>query len=447
MANQIDYTQPNDNIAAQNAMVKGSLLGNGVTAIFVTGNPNGVTPGRQWQLAVDTTTGNLYQNQDGGLVWSAFVPAGGVTGGGTGNRVAKFTAPTVIGDSSISDTGALVTLTTPVEHTVIVGPAVAALSQHIMQGTDHVGEAVCLVGYVNPMTFDCTLAGASCIGGQFQANGTRSLGANTVVNTAVAANAFMGAGVSAAYSFLSQNGDMRNDGACLFGTTVGTGVTVGGGAVAAADTLQVNKAVVIAPAQSVSLGLNVRPFTLPGTAVENPVVYAGRTVGSSQMQVSTKNTVAASATCGIEIACDTTVNAGARGGVFIVRGAAGGYASGNSGGLVVSAAAGFPFTTSAANDISVYNQLGGRIVFGADNAGFTPAMTIAAGATNAIAMLGAVTVTAANGIAWGAGLATITSGAGVPASTPPNGSLYMNTAGGALTTFYVRVAGAWVAVA
>lgn len=41
---------------------------------------------------------------------------------------------------------------------------------------------------------------------------------------------------------------------------------------------------------------------------------------------------------------------------------------------------------------------------------------------------------------------TITSGAGAPATTPPNGSVYFRTDGTASTTVYVRAAGAWTAI-
>lgn len=40
---------------------------------------------------------------------------------------------------------------------------------------------------------------------------------------------------------------------------------------------------------------------------------------------------------------------------------------------------------------------------------------------------------------------TITSGAGAPSATEPNGSLYFRTDGGASTTLYVRHTGAWLA--
>lgn len=44
----------------------------------------------------------------------------------------------------------------------------------------------------------------------------------------------------------------------------------------------------------------------------------------------------------------------------------------------------------------------------------------------------------------GSGAPTITSGAGAPASSEPNGSLYLRTDGSTATTLYVRISGAWV---
>lgn len=42
---------------------------------------------------------------------------------------------------------------------------------------------------------------------------------------------------------------------------------------------------------------------------------------------------------------------------------------------------------------------------------------------------------------------TVTSGSGVPATTEPNGSLYLRTNGtNADTALYVRVSGSWVAI-
>lgn len=48
-------------------------------------------------------------------------------------------------------------------------------------------------------------------------------------------------------------------------------------------------------------------------------------------------------------------------------------------------------------------------------------------------------------IVLGAGGPTITAGAGVPGTTPPDGSIYLRTDGTSITTIYVRAAGAWTA--
>lgn len=376
----------------------------------------------------------------------------GIGGSGTANRIARFTDTGEIGDSGITDSGAggQIAITRWVNFTVSNNPN-AYQFQCIMQGTDHVGEAVSVVGYVNTMTCDCTAGGSSVIGGQFQAAATRSAGSNTITNIGVQSEAYTGTGVGEAYSWFSQNGFMRNDGGGQFATTASTGVTIGAGTTAAADTVQINKALTVEDTKVVTLGSTVRSFVIPGSTSLNPNLRIGRTASSTSVQISTKNTVAANASCGIEVALDTTVNSGARGGLFLYRGASGGYASGNSAGVVLAAASGFPFSGSAANDLTIYNQLGGRIVLGADNSTFTPAMTIAAGSTNAIAMLGAVTVTAANGIAWGSSGPKIISGSGAPESsvTAPVGSLYLRTGGGASTTLYVKESGTgntgWIA--
>lgn len=84
MANQIDYTQPYDNVGAQNMMVKQSLIGNGVGCIFVDGNPNGVVPGTLGQLAIDRVATVVYQNSDNGTTWVVF------GGGGPGSTDQGF---------------------------------------------------------------------------------------------------------------------------------------------------------------------------------------------------------------------------------------------------------------------------------------------------------------------------------------------------------------------
>lgn len=72
MVNQVPYVQPNDNVGAQNMMVKQSLIGDGVAAVFTSGNPNGTLPGSLAQMAMDVATGTLYVNTDGATSWIVF---------------------------------------------------------------------------------------------------------------------------------------------------------------------------------------------------------------------------------------------------------------------------------------------------------------------------------------------------------------------------------------
>jgi hypothetical protein len=74
---QIPYVQPFQNLAANNLKVVDNLLGDGVAMFWVDGDPNGVVPGVLYQLALDGSTGAVWQNTDGDKAWSVFVPAGG----------------------------------------------------------------------------------------------------------------------------------------------------------------------------------------------------------------------------------------------------------------------------------------------------------------------------------------------------------------------------------
>ncbi len=271
---------------------------------------------------------------------------------GTSGRFARFTGATTIGNGEINWDGTYIVPLQPINFQMTANDN-AYQMQVIMQDTDHVGEAVAVVGYVNTMTIDATSSGASVIGGQFQAAATRSLGANTIVNIGVQSEAYTGTGVSEAYSWYSQNGFMRNDGGAQLATTAGTGITIGSGASAASDTVQINKAVVVESTKSVTLGSNVQDFLLPGTTSSNPDIRIGFTSGSTAYQLATKNTDTSSATGGIGIYLDTSVIATARGGVGLFRGA--GPTPAEVGGLNVAGATNGFASGTAANDIVIHS--------------------------------------------------------------------------------------------
>lgn len=56
------------------------LTGPGVATLFVGGDPNGNTPGVLGQLAVDATTGNVYQNVDNDTTWLPFASSSSPSG-------------------------------------------------------------------------------------------------------------------------------------------------------------------------------------------------------------------------------------------------------------------------------------------------------------------------------------------------------------------------------
>lgn len=88
---------------------------------------------------------------------------------------------------------------------------------------------------------------------------------------------------------------------------------------------------------------------------------------SDGSQIQVKNTDATKTLSGIEIAIDTTVAAGQKGGVTMFRGAGGGIGGANEGGLVMTySGTSFPFSGVGNNDVALFAE-GGRILLGADS--------------------------------------------------------------------------------
>lgn len=67
-----DYLQTADQQRTNRFFVADLLHGPGVACLFVDGDPNGTYNGQFGQLAMDTTTGTLYQNTDGNTAWAVF---------------------------------------------------------------------------------------------------------------------------------------------------------------------------------------------------------------------------------------------------------------------------------------------------------------------------------------------------------------------------------------
>jgi len=175
-------------------------------------------------------------------------------------------------------------------------------------------------------------------------------GAGTCEDTAIIANATNG------YSWRSETGTMRHDGPVQFGTGVSP--------------------------STVTLGANVQPFLLKGTNGTATQIHVGwdSTPGNvnSGTSIAVKNAQAGVSTGGISVALDTSISgaSGVRGGLILTRGANGGLVSGLSSGLVFAGGTGYPFVASAANELTLYDELGAGIVFGADNTGYTSAFRL-----------------------------------------------------------------------
>lgn len=75
-----DYVQTADNQRTTRLFVADLLHGNGVAALLVDGDPNGTYNGVRGQLAIDTNTGNVYQNTDGNTSWTPFASSSAPSG-------------------------------------------------------------------------------------------------------------------------------------------------------------------------------------------------------------------------------------------------------------------------------------------------------------------------------------------------------------------------------
>jgi len=115
-------------------------------------------------------------------------------------------------------------------------------------------------------------------------------------------------------------------------------------------------------ATSVTLGNQVQPFQIPGTTSLNPTISLGGAAGNGE-QLIIKNTVtgAFGSLNGVGIGLDTTVDAGARGGIIIHRGAGGNFGGSDAKALWVSS--GGDVSSQAAGDLVVFQQETGKSIW------------------------------------------------------------------------------------
>jgi hypothetical protein len=255
-----------------------------------------------------------------------------------------------------------------------------------------------------------------------------------LANIAFLSNAYNGGdSFIDAYSFYSDNGTLRNVGAATLGPTTCDGLTVRANV---GSPFAVN----FSAAGAITLNNAVSGFQVPAGTV---TIGQSSTVNDGT-QIQTKNYSAAAADCGISVGIDTTVLSNARGGLFVFRGASGGFGGSNEAGFVFAGGANNYVVGASAGDLCLFNTTPGkRMIFSSDGTGFTTGAQLDASG-NFTAKAG-LQVGGTSGPKW-------TSGAGSPNGvvTGSPGDLYTNTSGGANTTLYVKESGAatntgWVA--
>jgi hypothetical protein len=191
---------------------------------------------------------------------------------------------------------------------------------------------------------------------------TRAAGSTgRLANIAVLSNAYTGGdSFIDAYSFYSDNGTLRNIGPATLGASTIAGITDTG-----ALTMSGNGAV--------TLGNNVAAFQVPA----GPVTIGQASTVSDGTQLQTKNTNAGNSIGGMDVGLDTTVNAGARGGYFVYRGAGGGFGGSSEVGMVLAGGTNDFIVGASAGDMGVFNTTVGKsILFSADGSTFKAQMAL-----------------------------------------------------------------------
>lgn len=251
---------------------------------------------------------------------------GGIGGSGTAETIAQFTAPGVIGDSSmyyIGGTGVAAEKTTFITNRLHVSvdlndppPPSAAQDPALIivtRGTNCIAHDGGVQSFNQAhYNLDVGAGGAASAIAQagLFANTATKTGAGSLINTAVAASA---TGGDVNYSFQGTAGTLRNNEDFLLGTPG----TFGDGAAAVGNAVAFHCDVTIDSGQTVALGTNVQTFQVAQVGALSQV-GCGMSGGFSYNFLATNNSGAGA---GLLIHADTDVSSNQFGGVAFYRGA------------------------------------------------------------------------------------------------------------------------------
>jgi hypothetical protein len=273
--------------------------------------------------------------------WRAVASSSSVSGSGTLNTLAKFTSPSAIGNSSITDNGVTIASTESLALATGSGNSgtfgdlvlpvntkfsfsssgfVTSLNTVVQiqeQGLTHQAPITAALGSTNSTQMDTTAHVATCEAFAATTTCSKTSVANALQNYGISCNV-SGGDTNLCLISTAGHGGMRVDDASQFGT-----VTTGNLSTTAATTAD------LSASTDVKLGTNVEPFIVPGSASTTATIVAGGALSVDGTEFQCKNTIAANATTGIEIKADTTLNSSVRGVLTFFRGAGGG-AGGNA---------------------------------------------------------------------------------------------------------------------
>ncbi len=355
---------------------------------------------------------------------STKVLTGSLTGTGTSGKVPKWTSTTAVGDSLISDDGDIVSVS---KRTKVTTDLTGAGSQHagfqVLCNGAALTENDGGIQSFQQSTYDCTASGSQSIALYAGNTCSRSAGANALTNYGVFSTC---GGAQNNYSFYGNAGLLQNNEGALIGLTT-NGFTIGSGTAATAGNVLAHvTAWTFDTGAIVTLGDNVATFKVPTGQID----VGGSTSDGSQIHV--KNTNAGAATSGITIGLDTTVNAGQRGGLFIYRGAGGGFGGANEAGFAFSAGSDF-ITGIAAGDLAIFNTTASKRICFSSDSGFSMGAALDNAGEFIATRLRVGSPSGGTGAIW-------RSGTGSPEGvvTGNKGDLYSCTDGGASTCLYVK---------
>jgi hypothetical protein len=288
----------------------------------------------------------------------------------TAGTIAKFDGSGGLEDSTITDDGSIVTFTSTGTPSPLIGNAKLAqlwngqvLGNLVTSGTDgydvqlflvygatgstgHTSEAInfapFMIAPVDTSSNAVQTFAIQAVNHAAKVAGSNALNDMTIESECSSPTA------DKCYDYFSTTGLMRHDGDQNFGGTTSVSNLY----------TYANASVDFTQSATVNLGSHIQPFTLLGSSSQTAAIGLGHLQVTDGTAIAIKNTQTNVATTGIDIGADSAINSIARAGLFLFRGANGGFGTANKTGLVRMGSAAF-CTDGQAEDTCLFDWTSG----------------------------------------------------------------------------------------